>query len=89
MAITRLDMRLDEDIKAKAEKASALLGRKSLTDYIVRLIDDNATQVIAQHERITVKNDVFDRFMDACDEARIPNKALMDAISFAKEQGIK
>jgi len=89
MAITRSDMRLDEKIKAKAEKASALLGLKSLTEYIVRLIDDNATQVIAQHESITVEDDVFDRFMNACEEARKPNKTLMDATFFTKEQGIK
>ena len=38
MAIARLDIRLDEAIKAKAEKASALLGLKSLTEYIVKLI---------------------------------------------------
>ncbi|MBW2100298.1 MAG: DUF1778 domain-containing protein [Deltaproteobacteria bacterium] len=89
MAITRIDMRLDEEIKTKAEKASALLGLKSLTEYIVRVIDDNATQVIAQHESITVENDVFDRFMNACLEARKPNKALLDAASFTKEQDIK
>jgi uncharacterized protein (DUF1778 family) len=89
MATTRIDIRLDDEIKIKAEKASALLGLKSLTEYIVRLIDDNATQVIAQHESITVENDVFDRFMNACEEARKPNKALLDAASFTKEQGIK
>ncbi len=32
MATARLDIRLDEEIKAKAEKASALLGLKSLTE---------------------------------------------------------
>jgi len=89
MATTRLDMRLDEEIKAKAEKASALLGLKSLTEYIVRLIDDNATQVIAQHESITVENDAFDRFMNACKETRKPNKVLMEASSFTKKQSIK
>ena len=60
MPTTRFDMRLDQEIKAKAEKASALLGLKSLTEYIVKLIDDNATQVIAQHESIIVENDIFD-----------------------------
>jgi len=88
MAITRFDMRLDEEIKAKAEKASALLGLKSLTEYIVRLIDDNATRVIAQHESITVEDDVFDRFINACEEIRKPNEALMDAASFTKEQDV-
>jgi uncharacterized protein (DUF1778 family) len=61
-------MRLDQEIKAKAEKASALLGLKSLTEYIVKLIDDNATQVIAQHESIIVENDIFDLFINACEK---------------------
>jgi len=30
-------MRLDEKVKAKAEKAAALLGLKSLTEYVVIL----------------------------------------------------
>ena len=70
MATARLDIRLDEQIKAKAEKASALLGLKSLTDYVVRLLDENATQVIAQHERVVVCDDVFDQFVLACEQAK-------------------
>ena len=89
MATTRLDMRLNEKIKKKAEKASALLGLKSLTEYIVRLIDDDATQVIAQHESITIENDIFDRFMSACEEVRTPNKNLLEAAAYTKKQGIK
>lgn len=89
MATTRLDMRLDENIKAKAERASALLGMKSTTEYVVNLMNENATKVIAQHERMTVKNDIFDRFMNACAEVRKPNQALSDATTFTKEQGIR
>jgi uncharacterized protein (DUF1778 family) len=88
MATARLDMRLNKDIKAKAEKASSLLGLKSLTEYVVKLIDDNATQVIAQHESITVDNDIFDRFMSACEKARTPNKTLLDAAAYTKKKGI-
>lgn len=89
MVTTRLDMRLDQEIKAKAEKATALLGLKSLTEYIVKLIDDNATQVIAQHESIVVENDRFDLFISACEKTQRPNKALLEATSFVKEKGIK
>ncbi len=87
MATARLDMRLDRDIKAKAEKASALLGMKSLTEYVVKLMDENATQVIAQHESIRVENDVFDLFMEACKNAKKPNKALRDAADFTRQWG--
>jgi hypothetical protein len=37
MTTSRIDMRIDDEIKAAAEKAAALLGTKSLTEYIVRL----------------------------------------------------
>ena len=89
MATIRLDMRLNEDIKEKAEKAAALIGSKSLTEYVVRLIDDNATKVIAQHESITLEDNFFDYFMRACEKDHPPNKALQDALTFTKEQGIK
>jgi len=89
MATARLDIRLDEEIKAKAEKASALLGLKSLTEYVVRLMDEDATQVISEHESITVDANVFDQFMVACDEAKAPNNALLDAAAFTKKADFK
>ncbi|WP_039970929.1 type II toxin-antitoxin system TacA family antitoxin [Vibrio halioticoli] len=89
MASARLDIRLDEEIKARAEKASALLGLKSLTEYVVRLMDEDATQVIEQHESIVVKDSVFDEFMVACEKANTPNQALLEAVRFTDESGIK
>ena len=49
MATARLDIRLDEEIKAKAEKSSTLLGLKNLTEYVVRLMDEDTTHVIVQY----------------------------------------
>ena len=89
MATARLDIRLDEEIKARAEKASALLGLKSLTEYVVRLMEEDANQVIAQHETMTLKSDVFDEFMAACEQAKAPNQALRDAVASTEEQGFK
>ena len=89
MMNARIDMRVNRELKAKAEKASALLGLKSVTEYIVRLIDENASQVIAQHESMTVDNNIFDRFMDACENAKKPNSALLEAAAYTKKQGIK
>ena len=89
MATARLDMRLSPDIKAKAEKASALLGVRSLTEYIVRLIDENSTKVIQQYESMTVENNIFDNFIQICEELHAPNKKLVDAAAFTKKQGFK
>ncbi len=88
MESTRLDIRLDRNIKNKAEKAAALLGLNSLTEYIVRLMDQDATQVIAQYEKLVVADNLFDRFMLACENAQPPNQALLDAAAFTKEKGL-
>ena len=88
MVNARLDIRLDETIKAKVEKASALLG-SNVTSYLVNLMNKDADKVIASYESMTLGNDIFDRFMDACTKARKPNKALSDAAIFTKNQGIK
>jgi uncharacterized protein (DUF1778 family) len=89
MANARFDMRLDEKVKAKAEKASALLGMKSLTEYVVRLMDENATQVISEHESMVVEDDIFDRFLNACETSSKPNQALLDAAHLTKKLGIR
>lgn len=88
MATTRIDIRLDENIKAKAEKASALLG-ESLSSYITNLMNEDASKVIARHESMTVRDDIFDRFIEACAEVTKPNKTLSDAVKFTNKQGIK
>ncbi len=89
MATARFDMKLDLEIKEKAEKASALLGLRSLKEYVVRLMEEDANKVIAEHESITVQDNVFDRFMAACENAKQPSQTLRDAVAFTREQDIK
>ena len=87
MTTSRLDLRLDQEIKTKAEKASALLGMKSLTEYVVKLMDESSTKVIEQYESMTLENDIFDQFVEACEKADKPNDALIQAAKFTKQQG--
>lgn len=89
MAITRIDMRIDEQLKASAEKAAALKGMKTLTEYVVRLIEEDAEQVISAHEAITVKDNIFDRFMAACDAAEAPNDKLRAAKTYSDNHGMQ
>lgn len=88
MVSTRLDMRLDKKIKDAAEKAAALKGMKSLTEYIVKLIEHDAEKTIREHAAISVQDDIFDRFVMACEKVDQPNKKLKEAKKFADEQGI-
>jgi uncharacterized protein (DUF1778 family) len=89
MGTARLDIRLDEEIKAKAEKAAMLLGLKSLTEYVVRLMDEDATQVIQQYEVLAVKDSIFDQFVAACQQVKAPNEALLEAVKFTKENDFR
>ncbi|MCF6317898.1 MAG: DUF1778 domain-containing protein [Proteobacteria bacterium] len=89
MLNTRIDMRLNQEIKVKAEKAAALLGIKSLTEYVVKLMDEDASKVIKEHESILVENNRFDQFMRVCDNVGAPNKALIAAAKLTKALDIK
>ena len=89
MATSRIDMRIDETVKAAAEKAAALEGMKSLTEYVVRLIEKDSQRIIKEHESITVENDVFDRFILACNTAKAPNQKLRAAKKLAQRKGIE
>ena len=89
MATSRIDMRVDETIKAAAEKAAALEGMKSLTEYVVRLIEKDSQRVIKEHESITLKDDVFDRFIRACDTAKAPDQKLREARELARQKNIR
>ena len=89
MATSRIDMRIDQSVKDAAEKAAALKGMRSLTEYVVRLIKEDAERVIKEHESITLHDDVFDRFISACDAAESPNQKLLEALEFTKKKGIQ
>jgi uncharacterized protein (DUF1778 family) len=89
MATARLDIRLDEKVKKRAEKASALLGFSSLTEYIVRLMDSDSQRVIRENEGLILGNDAFDSFMEACETASEPNEYLRKARMAAGESGIR
>ena len=88
MATSRIDMRIDKTVKEAAEKAAALEGMKSLTEYVVRLIEKDSQRVIKEHESITLEDDVFDRFIQACEAAKAPNQKLLEAKELAWQKNI-
>ena len=42
-----------------------------------------------KYESITIEDSAFDLFFEACEKARAPNKALLNALAFTEEKGIK
>ena len=84
-----LTIQLNESIKAKAEKASVLLGISSLEAYITKLIDEDASRVIAEHQNIPTSDEEFDSFWDVCEQGLDPNSALLKATADSKQQDFK
>lgn len=84
-----MNFRLDKELKEKIEKASALTGAKSTTEYFINVMKKEATKDINRHAGITLQNDIFDCFTEACEKAESPNKALLNAAKYTKNQGIR
>ena len=76
----RIEMRVDADIKQLAERASAVLGCVSLTEFITSLIRDNAPKILQQEASIQLTNEQFDKFSAICnDTEREPGARIKDA----------
>lgn len=89
MTTARLNIRISEQLKAKARKAEVLSGYKNLADYVANVVDEHSTGVISKYESFTIGGDVFDRFVDACNKVDKPNSELTNATQFAKDRGFK
>lgn len=84
----RIEMRASEDHKATIERAIALTGQ-SMSDFMLQAGLQHAEAVLAQQSTIKLRNDVFDNFMDACENFKEPNQALKEALSLTRESGIE
>lgn len=88
MTVARIHIRIDSEIKAMAKKAAALLGMNSLNEYIMRVIEKDARRIILEHESLVVRDEVFVRFMSACEDAEETSQKLGEARGTAKKCGI-
>lgn len=84
MSTSRLDIRLQAALKKKIEKAAVLQGYKSLTEYLIHTMSEDADQVIKNHEETEIDSDLFSRFIQACEEAEEANPAAVEAIVKSK-----
>ena len=89
VATARIEMRVSPDIKSEAERAAALLGMKSLTEFITLAIHEKAQAVIQSQERLTLSNDVFDQFFAACEANVQPSNKLQSLAEKVDQQGVK
>lgn len=84
----RMEMRVDPEIKRLAERASAVLGCASVTEFVSTLIRDNAPKILEQQSAIEVTNAQYDRFMAICsDTERKPSERILEAAKRLDAEG--
>lgn len=83
----RIEMRVDAETKQLAERAASVLGCSSLTEFFVRLIHDNAPQILQQQANIQLSNAQFDRFIEACNAQHDVPTRLKEAAQLLDKEG--
>ncbi len=76
----RIEMRVDANTKQLAERASAASGCSSLSEFVTRLILENAPKILESKATIQATNEQFDHFIAVCqDTERKPSDRIMEA----------
>lgn len=84
----RMDLRVDSTIKDLAKRASALLGSRSLSEFVSQAVREKATKVIEEYKVINVSHQSYDAFVAACEAPPAPNAALL-AAQRRRRQGVQ
>lgn len=85
----RLEFRTQLQTKKMLEKAAALSGARSVSEYINQVLREEASRVIEEHAKMELSTDIFDQFIAACENVAPPNKALKEALKLSRERGIE
>lgn len=83
----RIEMRVDAETKQLAERAAAASGCASLTEFMVRLIRDNAPQILQAQAAIELTSAQFDQFMQVCEAPPAPHARLKAAAARLDREG--
>lgn len=75
----RIEIRVSSADKKIFKKAQELSGDKSFTSFIVRVLKQQAEEILAKNERILLTQRDREVFFDAVFEKRKPNQNLMEA----------
>ena len=88
VATARLDMRIDPQLREDVERAAALLGARSSSDFVTQALREKTRQVLQTQEQLVLSNQVFDDFFEACMEESEPSKELLETARITDELGI-
>lgn len=86
MKTERIEARFLPEIKHLAERA-ALISGVTLTDYLAKLVTENAPKTLKAYSEIKLTNEQFDQFIAICDTPPKPSKAILNAAKRLDEEG--
>jgi len=77
---SRIDARLTEEQKQFFEKAAAIGGYRSLTDFIISTVEDRAQEIIRRSDSFIQSERDAEIFFEAIFNPGPPNEALLAAL---------
>ncbi len=88
-ATVRIEIRVSPEIKREAERAAALLGIESLTEFITQAVREKSQKVIQTQQGLILSHTVFDPFFTTCQADIKPSLALQALAEKVDKQGFK
>lgn len=76
---TRFDTRLTKEQKLFFERAAAIGGFRSLTDFVILTVQEKAREIIREEESVLASQKDSEIFFDAIVNADKPNDVLISA----------
>ncbi|MFT4070854.1 MAG: DUF1778 domain-containing protein [Dysgonamonadaceae bacterium] len=76
----RFDTRLSKEQKQFFEKAAILGGYRNLTDFIVKVVQEKAAEIIRDKEQIIASERDSQIFFDAINNPQKPSETLENAL---------
>ncbi|MEI6754480.1 MAG: DUF1778 domain-containing protein [Paludibacter sp.] len=76
----RFDARLPKEQKQFFEKAAFLGGYRNLTDFVVRVVQEKAKEIIKEKEQIIASERDSQVFFDAITNPQKPSETLKNAL---------
>jgi len=78
---SRFDARLPKEQKQYFERAAYLGGYRNLTDFVVRVVQEKAKEIIKEKEQIIASERDSQIFFDAITNPQNPSETLQNALS--------
>jgi uncharacterized protein (DUF1778 family) len=77
----RFDARLPKEQKQFFEKAAYLGGYRNLTDFVIRVVQEKAKEIIREKEQVIASERDSQIFFDAITNPKKPSKTLKNALN--------